>query len=288
MIFLLCLNLFLSNPPSPVDTWVETQVKILKKSPADNPAEQSKDLFSLVFITRHVTADESTLASDWAKVTADGVSSFPMSMDLWDLAERMRRISERMNWPVKMADTDLGPAIIFGESTKKHAMLVKHGQYGQWSRFKADTPIPEGLTNKQWQLVLQARKAQLQHQSKGSQKKPLIITDHFSPTLAVYSILYGESFKAETLYSWSKKWPKKSYLLEATIRQARKEKNKKIARAIIEIGKKKPSVTFFIEAALWERSQGNAENSVKMIENALKIDPHHPRACQIISIWQKK
>jgi len=109
-ILFFCLSLI-----TPVDSWVPKQVEVLKKQEVSNPAEQAKALFSLVFVTRRVTADDTTSPSDWGRVTSDGSVRYPIAVDPWDLADRMRQIAEGLDWSVKMAECDLGPIMVFGE-----------------------------------------------------------------------------------------------------------------------------------------------------------------------------
>jgi hypothetical protein len=291
MIFL-CLGLnffFNSEKISPVESWVNEQAKALEKVEADNPAEQNRALFSQVFITRHVTADDSTLVSDWGKVTADGSVSFPQPVDSWELAERMRRVAEKMKWDVRVSDTDMGPCLLLGRDKETQATLLKHGQYGRWSRFKGKTPPPKALGDEQWQQVLKARQLELSLMNGTKVKnKDLKIDGDLCPTMAVCAILRGDEIKLDKILDWLAKWPLKQPLAETALKMARKEKNKALSLAIIELGKENPSVNFYIEAALWEREQGHADISIQMLENGLKIDPHHSRCCQLLIRWRQK
>lgn len=266
-----------------IDKWVNEQVKTLKDSEADNPAEQSKALFSLVFVTHHVTADKTTLSSDWAKVTSDGSESFPQSVDPYDLAERMRLVADKLKWPLAMADSDMGPAMIFGEGDKKQIMLVNHGQRGLWKSFQKNKSDPKALNSETWQKLLKARQALLRFRSGDKTAFKKMKFDDFSVCLLTEcALLKGKQIPIKKLVAFIDSWPKKSIFSQMALIQARKIKDKKVIHAIITKGLKNPNIPFLIHAAYHELSLGNDEKCLSHLSKALTINPFHARTLQLL------
>lgn len=290
IMFLMSFTFFFSTPTEPteaVEAWVATQSEGLKKSEADNSAEQSKALFSSVFVNHRVTADDTTLPSDWGRVTSDGSVSYPSPVDPWDLTERMRLVAKKLEWQVGVTDTELGPALIFGEGEKKLVMLIREGKNGLWQYHHPNTPAPKALSLESWGNILKIRQAllRLRNGQKNALKNLDLKSENPSPLMAEAQILRGDQKDIERLHLWSKEWTQSSFFKIQTLKMARRQQNKEIADSVLKNGKNTKSLPFFLEAALWERSQGNGQNSIDYLKKALKIDPHNSRCLQLLARW---
>lgn len=283
MMWMLACVLAAAPVTTQVDVWVSEQAETLKENTADNPAERAQALFSHVFVSHYVTADDTTLESDWGQITADATA-----VDTWELTDRLLRVSRKLGWAVQPDDTAEGPVLIFGQGENSYVMIVRHGQYGLWNNWSSH-PVPGGLSGKRWQQVLDARRAWLRHEAGDSRGlKKLNIENEPTPMQALCLLARQGDIPLKTLEDWATRWPGISAFVVEALRQAREQGQHKVAERLWQQRRESSSADVYLEGALWAYSLQQEKVALERLEKALKLDPHHSRALRLLKAWRRQ
>lgn len=270
MEFLLAMVLSLSGG-RPVEAWIDEQKAQILKAGAPDLGRVIHHAFN----TRRLTCDESTLPSDWGRVTGDGAA-----LDPYELADRLLHLSRALSLDVQPCDSEIGPLLL---DASGQGWILALGDRGSWRERTKGAPLPPALDEVSWSLVIRARFALKEHAVGRSGLLASFDASASTPVLARALVTKkGEGMGSTELIEICRRFPGLADLRVKGLLRSLREGNLADAEAFWMDGHGPIQADLWVQGALLERRKGRHEAFERLLRAALRQDPWNAEALALL------